>query len=292
MSQKLILVTGSDGQLGNELKRIASSTVNFRFIFTDVAHLDITNKTEVHSFFQKHNPDIIINCAAYTAVDKAESEKEQAFAINATGAENLSIEAKKHNSLLVHVSTDYVFNGESHIPIKETTPVSPQSVYGCSKAEGEKNIIAIGGRSIIIRTSWLYSVFGNNFVKTILRLASERSDLNIVSDQIGAPTNAKDLANAIIAILQNYNDSSEKTQFLHFSNAGVASWFDFAYEIIHMSQLQCRVHPIATTDYPLPAKRPHYSLLDLNKIKTNYNIQPRHWKDALADCLNEINTKL
>ncbi len=284
-----ILVTGANGQLGSELKECVKSMVGFEFLFTDVAELDITNAAQVKDFCERHKPNFIINCAAYTAVDKAETEQELAMLLNATAVKNLAEAAAHVQAYLVHVSTDYVFDGKNFEPYKEADKVNPQSEYGRTKLRGEEFALAYS-RSMVIRTSWLYSTFGNNFVKTMLRLGAEKPTLNVVFDQIGTPTNAADLASCITNIIEKVY--SGKREFVsgvyHYSNEGVCSWYDFAREIMEQGKRPCQVFPIETKDYPTPAKRPHYSVLNKAKIKEIYGVEIPYWKDSLRKYIAQI----
>ncbi|WP_026968960.1 dTDP-4-dehydrorhamnose reductase [Algoriphagus terrigena] len=278
-----ILVTGASGQLGSEIRQI-SSGYPLEFIFTDVAELDITDREAVWSFFQTNYVDAVINCAAYTAVDRAETEIELADKVNHLAAKYLAEAAKEFNVKFVHVSTDYVFDGESFQPYEADSIPNPQSVYGVTKLAGEQAILALNlPNSIVIRTSWVYSTFGNNFVKTMRRLGSERSELNVVADQIGTPTYARDLAICILDILPRLSNNT--TSIYHFSNEGVCSWYDFAMAVMEMSGLDCTVSPIPSTQYPTPAKRPYYSVLSKAKIKADFSIKINHWRVSLQECL-------
>lgn len=280
-----ILVTGANGQLGSELRKIGFSALDEVF-YTDVAELDITDYAAVEKFVKDNEIDTIINCAAYTAVDKAEEEPELAAKINTEAVSNLARAAAKEGCLLIHISTDYVFDGTGTKPYSEKDKPCPVSVYGRTKLAGEEAILKSRCFHIIIRTAWLYSSFGNNFVKTILRLASERTEINVVSDQVGSPTYAGDLAAAIVAIM----DSEERIEhegIYHYSNEGVCSWYDFAAEIVRLSGKECRVKPVTTADYPTKTQRPAYSVLDKSKIKKTFGIEIPEWKDALAKMMNE-----
>jgi dTDP-4-dehydrorhamnose reductase len=283
-----ILVTGSSGQLGSELRALLHAPPSTVF-FTDKKTLDITNKHAIENFCEKNHIEIIINCAAYTAVDKAEEDKVNADTINHLAVRYMAEIAKKQNIKLIHISTDYVFDGKSHKPYTENDTTNPQSVYGHTKLLGEQAIRSINPPgAIIIRTSWLYSSFGNNFVKTMLRLGKERDELGVIFDQIGTPTYAKDLAKAILLILNQQPspiDHQPSTEIYNFSNEGVASWYDFAHEIMRMARIECNVKPIETKEYPTPAARPHYSLLNKTKIKQKYDLTIPHWKDALSSML-------
>jgi len=301
-----ILVTGSNGQLGSEIKNLTQNLAfniqNFNFYFTDKNNLDITNRLKIEEFIIKNKIDIIINCAAYTAVDKAQTEEELANTINNLAVKYLAKISKERDIALIHISTDYVFDGKNYKPYIEADPTNPQSIYGKTKLAGEKAILSIDPpNSLIIRTSWLYSEFGNNFVKTILRLGKEKDSLKVVYDQIGTPTYAKDLAKVILQIIQNSklvrvkqqlrtkeDKIQNSTQIYHYSNEGVCSWFDFAKEIIKMANIKCKVKPIQTKEYPTPADRPHYSLLNKAKIKNDFGIDIPYWKDSLYQCLVKL----
>ena len=283
-----ILITGSKGQLGSELRELSTYYKNLSFTFTDLEELDITNYNALNIFFEKNKFDTIINCAAYTAVDKAETDKENASHLNRNAVKYLAEFASNQNSLLVHISTDYVFDGRNCKPYLETDLTNPKSFYGKSKLDGEVEIIFQSKRAIIIRTSWLYSSYGNNFVKTILKYGKERGKLNVVFDQIGTPTYAADLAFAILEIIPQLN-SKLTIDTYHFSNEGVSSWYDFAKEIVELSNMDCIINPIETKDYPLPAPRPHYSVLDKTKIKKEFHIDIPYWKDSLKKCLKLLN---
>lgn len=282
-----ILVTGSNGQLGNEIRELASNYPNYRFLFTDVAELDITDEATVNAFIAADKPDAIINCAAYTAVDKAETQEDLAFLINAKAAEILAKAAKKHYAFLVHVSTDYVFDGKGYLPLSETDARNPLSVYAKSKFQGEEEIMKNASKAMIIRTSWLYSPFGANFMKTMLKYGSERDSLRVVFDQVGSPTYARDLA---LAILENLQEAAQEngTNIYHFSNEGVTSWYDFALAILEMSGIKCNVEAIVTAEYPLPAIRPFYSVLNKEKFKKKFTYTIPHWRSSLSDCLKRM----
>jgi dTDP-4-dehydrorhamnose reductase len=281
-----ILVTGSNGQLGSEIKK-TSSNYSYSFFFTDRNELDISDEKKVKEFIEKNNIDTIINCAAYTAVDKAEEEKELADKVNHIAVKNLAMLSNEFNLKLVHISTDYVFDGTNYKPYTEDDITNPKSVYGETKLNGEKSIVEINPlNSIIIRTSWVYSSYGNNFVKTMLKLGKEKESLGVIYDQVGTPTFAKDLAKTILDIIPKINN--EKTQVFNYSNEGVLSWYDFAKEIMKMAKLSCKINPIETKDYPTPAKRPHYSLLNKSKIKSSFDVQIPYWKDSLDECLRKL----
>ena len=284
MGKEKILVTGSNGQLGKELQKITNLYADYEFIFHDIDTLDICSPESIAAVIPQ-DTSVIINCAAYTAVDKAETEELIAEKVNADGVRFLAAFAKKHNIHLIHISTDYVFDGKSHIPYKEIDKTNPVSAYGRTKLAGEQAIKLSGCNATIIRTSWLYSSFGNNFVKTILRLGSEREQLSIVSDQIGTPTYAADLASAILTACQK---RKEGFYLYHFANEGVCSWYDFAKEILTLSKSSCKILPIETKDYPTLATRPAYSVFDKQKIKVDLDIEIPHWKDSLIICLQQI----
>lgn len=283
-----ILVTGSNGQLGSELRELSEDVSFWEFIFTDEKELDITREDNVDNFFASFKPDVVINCAAYTAVDKAESEKEKAYLINTEAPGILSRVSAKYDSLLIHISTDYVFDGRSWIPYTENDKINPLSVYGKTKAEGEKAILESAQKAIIIRTSWLYSSYGNNFVKTILRFAKERDFLNIVFDQTGTPTYARDLAKAILQIIPTASKNTGVGIF-HYSNEGVISWYDFAKAIIEEKEISFKINPIVSRDFPQAAPRPFYSVLDKTSIKEKYGIEIPYWRESLRECLKKIN---
>lgn len=282
-----ILITGSKGQLGNEIRVLADDYPDFDFLYTDVDELDITDHLKVEAYFVSNQPQVIINCAAYTAVDKAESDELTAFLINTTAVENLARSAAGIGALMVHVSTDYVFNGKSFLPYCETDQTDPQSVYGRSKLAGEDAVCKYANKAVILRTSWLYSAFGNNFVKTMIRYGKERGKLNVVFDQVGTPTYAKDLAKAILDIIPLALQYSG-TNLFHYSNEGVASWYDFAKTVIAFSGISCEIKPILTKDYPLPAPRPCFSVLDKSKIKAMYKIKIPYWSDSVKDCIQRL----
>ena len=283
---RTVLVTGSNGQLGNCIKEIERNNLNI--IYTDYLELDICDLDKVKSFFKSHDPiDYCVNCAAYTAVDNAEKEPEKAYKINALGPKNLALTCELNNTVLIHVSTDFVFDGEKTEPYKETDLPNPLSIYGKTKWEGENFIQQICSKHIIIRTSWLYSLFGSNFVKTMLRLAETNMSLNIVNDQIGTPTNAYDLAGAILNIidkdscLQKRGESIPFYGTYHYSNEGICSWYDFAKKIFEINNIQIDLVPIPTKSYPTPAKRPLYSVLDKTKIKNTFGINIKTWEESL-----------
>ena len=282
MSKPIALITGQNGQLGNEIKLLSKEYSKFDYVFTDVMELDITDKIKVDEFFNQHKPALCINAAAYTAVDKAETDKELALRINAEAVGNLAENCAKLNSRFIHVSTDYVFDGTATSPYVEDHPVSPVNFYGESKLRGEEIALEKLASTVIIRTSWVYSFFGNNFVKTMLRLMKERESISVINDQFGSPTYAADLAEAIMQIsMMETVDGG----IYHFSNEGIISWYDFAVAIRDLAHLQCKVQPIDTSGYPTPAKRPGYSAMRKEKIKS-LGIQLKDWKDSLQHCLS------
>lgn len=284
-----ILVTGADGQLGREMQ-IASRGSRNRFIFTDIAgeyeRLDITDPQAIADIVREDHVNVIVNCAAYTNVDKAETDPETANLLNNIAAGNLADAMKAVNGTLIHISTDYVFQGDMNIPCREDWPTEPLGVYGKTKLAGEKSIEATGCASIIIRTAWLYSPFGNNFVKTMRDLTSSRESLKVVFDQVGTPTYAGDLAETICRIIEN--GQLDKTGIYHFSNEGVCSWFDFAKAICEMSGNTCDIRPCHSDEFPSPVARPHFSVLDKTKIKQTFGIRIPYWTDSLKRCIEEI----
>jgi dTDP-4-dehydrorhamnose reductase len=283
---KNILVTGGNGQLGSEVQELSKGS-NDNFFFTDVNELDITNIDAIKAFVEANQIDTIINCAAYTAVDRAESDVELANNVNHLATKYLAEVSKTNSIALVHVSTDYVFDGKNYRPYLESDPTSPNGVYGQTKLDGEKAMIAINPKnSLIIRTAWVYSSFGANFVKTMLKLGKDRDQLTVIYDQVGSPTYARDLAQAILDILPQLK--SKNVEIYNYSNEGVLSWYDFAKEIMKMAKIECNISPIETKDYPTPASRPHYSLLNKAKIKAKFNINIPYWKDSLDSCLKEL----
>ena len=279
-----ILVTGANGQLGNSIRKISAKYPLYNFFFTDIPEVDITDITLLEQLVRTNNIRAVINCAAYTAVDKAETEIESAKKINVDGPRNLANIAKKSNIKLIHISTDYVFNGKSNLPLKESDPTDPICMYGKTKLGGEIAIKESGCDSLVIRTAWLYGEFGGNFVKTMLRLGKEREELSVVYDQTGTPTYAADLATAILDLLQK--GFSGYTLY-HYSNEGVISWYDFAKTIFDLSGIRIKLSAIESSEYPTPAKRPAYSVLCKKKIK-EAGIHVPYWRDSLIDCLKAI----
>ena len=287
----VVLITGSNGQLGQAIQSIVGNYPSIDFVFCTSSELNITDKTNCETVFEKYKPQFCINAAAYTAVDKAESEPEKAFAINVTGAQNVAEVCKTHNTILLHVSTDFVFDGdkknvtlsEVEVPYTEDDIPNPAGIYGLTKLQGEQAIESTWEKHFIIRTSWVYSQFANNFMKTMLRLASERDSLSVVSDQIGTPTNAVDLAEALVKIIQFcQTEPVEVYGIYNFSNEGQCSWYDFANEIFRVNSISINLQPIPTTAYPTPAKRPAYSVLDKSKIKEVFSIEIKNWENSLA----------
>ena len=284
-----VLVTGSNGQLGSEIRLLAPS-YSHQFLFTDVQELDITDKVALHDFLVKNEVNVILNCAAYTAVDKAEEDFITADKVNHLAVKYLAQEAKELGIKLLHISTDYVFNGQAFMPYQVGDATDPKSVYGVTKRAAEEEMILLQiPNSIIIRTSWVYSTFGNNFVKTMRRLGAEKDQINVIADQIGSPTYARDLALCMLEILPKITNSS--TEVYHFSNEGVSSWYDFAVAIMELSGLSCQVNPIPSAQYPTPAKRPFYSVLDKSKIKLDYGIKFPHWRESLKMCIQNLDAQ-
>ena len=283
-----VLVTGCYGQLGRALQQLADNDQSHRWTFTDIDTLDITNDNDVEHCFDTNEIDVCINCAAYTAVDKAEDEPELAKLVNTTAPMVLAEACLRHNALLIHISTDYVFDGQASEPYPVDAPVNPQSVYGKSKAFGEQFIRESGCNHIIIRTAWLYSSTGKNFVKTMLSLADTHDEINVVNDQRGCPTWAHDLAKAIVALMRHYGSNPVQETF-HFTNEGQITWFEFAQAIMEIGGKTCKVNPITTDQYPTKAKRPAYSVLDLSKTKEVTGVEIPFWRDSLEKCIKEIN---
>ncbi len=287
MQSKRILVTGANGQLGSEMRKLGSVSPN-EYIFTDVQELDITNKEAVMSFVEQNGVNIIVNCAAYTNVDRAEDDEATAELINATAVGNLAEAAKAVDGTLFHVSTDYVFGADGNTPRSEDMPTNPLGVYGRTKLSGEQAIAEVGAKAIIIRTAWLYSEFGNNFLKTMLRLTAEKESLNVVFDQVGTPTYAGDLALVIFSIIEG-NLYAGNEGVYHFSNEGVCSWYDFANEIaIAAGNINCNIQPCHSSEFPSKVTRPPYSVLDKTKIKQTFGVDIPHWRDSMLYCLERL----
>ena len=287
MQSKRVLVTGANGQLGSEMRKLGAVSPN-EYIFTDVAELDITNREAVMTFVAENNINIIVNCAAYTNVDKAEDNEATAELINATAVRNLAEAVKAVDGTLFHVSTDYVFGAEGNTPRTEDMPTSPLGVYGVTKLHGEQAITEVGAKALIFRTAWLYSEFGNNFLKTMLRLTAEKESLNVVFDQVGTPTYAGDLAMTIFSIIEgDYYAGNEGVY--HFSNEGVCSWYDFVQEIATvMRHDKCKINPCHSSEFPSKVTRPPYSVLDKTKIKKTFGVDIPHWRESMIYCLKRI----
>lgn len=282
---KNILVTGANGQLGNEMRLLAEVNKEYTYFFTDVAELDICDEQAVMNFVTAHQIDIIVNCAAYTAVDKAEDNQELCDKLNHVAPGYLAKAIQTRGGYLVQVSTDYVFDGTAHVPYTEEQPTCPDSVYGTTKLAGEQEAMKYCANTMIIRTAWLYSTFGNNFVKTMLHLGREKDSLGVIFDQIGTPTYARDLAVAIFAAIHK----GIIPGIYHFSNEGVCSWYDFTQMIHHLADIKtCKLRPLHTEEYPTKAKRPHYSVLDKTKIKDIYGIEIPYWVDSLKECIDKL----
>lgn len=283
---KKIIVSGANGQIGKSFQKIVFDWQAYEFHFYDRENLDITNKKSLDDVFTTHRPDVFINCAAYTAVDRAESERERAYAINAEALDFITGACISHDTLLVHFSSDYVYDNGMNVAMNEKSPTTPKSIYAQSKKMGEEVIAQSPVNAIIIRTSWVYSEFGHNFLKTMLKFGKEKSTLNIVNDQIGAPTYAGDIATAVMKMLkQSVADPIVGCQILNFSGEGKISWFDFASYIFEVAGIEIDIHPIPSSDYPTPATRPKWSVLDLTEIKSRYGIAPKYWKESVRECI-------
>ena len=282
---KNILITGANGQLGNEMRVLSAENKEYTYFFTDVAELDICNAQAILDFVKANDINVIVNCAAYTAVDKAEESIELCTKLNADAVGYLAEAAEANGAEFIQISTDYVFDGTAHVPYQETEPTCPNSVYGHTKLAGEQNALTLCSRSMVIRTAWLYSTFGNNFVKTMIRLGKERDSLGVIFDQIGTPTYARDLARAIFAAIRQ----GVVPGIYHFSNEGVCSWYDFTKAIHRLAGITtCQVKPLHTEEYPTPAKRPHYSVLDKSKIKATFGIEVPYWEESLQECIYQM----
>ena len=282
---KNILITGANGQLGNEMRVLSAENKEYTYFFTDVAELDICNAQAILDFVKANDINVIVNCAAYTAVDKAEESIELCTKLNADAVGYLAEAAEANGAEFIQISTDYVFDGTAHVPYQETEPTCPNSVYGHTKLAGEQNALTLCSRSMVIRTAWLYSTFGNNFVKTMIRLGKERDSLGVIFDQIGTPTYARDLARAIFAAIRQ----GVVPGVYHFSNEGVCSWYDFTKAIHRLAGITtCQVKPLHTEEYPTPAKRPHYSVLDKSKIKATFGIEVPYWEESLQECIYQM----
>ena len=284
---KNILITGSNGQLGSEIKDRSGKHPQFNFFFTDIEELDLTDRQAVEYFFKQNNIDTCINCAAYTAVDKAEDKRDLALLVNAEAVQILSRVCSQHDAFLIHISTDYVFDGRNYKPYNESDPPSPDSYYGLTKLKGEEAVFAFCNKAVIVRTSWLYSAYGNNFVKTMIRLGKEKETIGVVVDQIGTPTYAGDLASTLLEIVAKH-DGNNINEIYHFSNEGAISWYDFAKTIMQEANLNCQVNPIESKDFPAKANRPFYSVLNKAKIKNDFNIEIPYWLDSLKIVINKL----
>ena len=280
-----ILITGANGQLGNEMRILGAQQSQHKLFYTDVEDLDITNKSAIYDYVSNNDIELIVNCAAFTAVDRAENEEPLARLLNALAVLNLGEVATEKGAKIIHISTDYVFDGKAYTPYRETDCPNPASAYGRTKLEGEQLLMQACPAAVIIRTAWLYSEFGNNFVKTMLRLGRERDSLNVVFDQIGSPTYALDLAQAIMTII---NADKWIAGVYHFTNEGVCSWYDFTKAIHQLAGIECNVTPIRSEQYPTPTERPHYSVLDKAKIKEDYGVAVPHWHEALQRCVSKL----
>ena len=282
---KNLLITGANGQLGNEMRVLSAEYPEYSYFFTDVEELNICNEQAVMDYVEDHQIHVIVNCAAYTAVDKAEEDVELCTKLNADAVGYLAKAAEAFGAEFIQISTDYVFDGTAHIPYQETEPTCPNSVYGSTKLAGEQNALTLCTRSMVIRTAWLYSTFGNNFVKTMIRLGRERDSLGVIFDQVGTPTYARDLARAIFAAIRQ----GVTPGIYHFSNEGVCSWYDFTKAIHRLAGITtCNVKPLHTSEYPTKAKRPHYSVLDKRKIKEVYHVEIPYWEESLKECIYQM----
>lgn len=285
MQKPTILITGAGGQLAKSIADIQNLYSQYHFLFYSKAELPLEDRAKLLTVFEAVRPQFCINCAAYTAVDKAESDKEGAFLVNANAVKDLAEVCATVDAKLIHLSTDYVFDGESPVPYKETDLVDPVNIYGASKAKGEEWVLTFNPQTIVIRTSWVYSEYGNNFVKTIMRLMKEKEQLNIVNDQVGAPTYASDLAHALIKIISS---PRWKSGIYHYCNDGKASWYDFAYAIKKLTGSDCILHPVPSSAYPVAARRPRFSLLDASKIRKEYNVDIPFWESSLKKCIQNM----
>ena len=286
---KKILVTGANGQVGSELQYLSKNYPDLEFIFTDVAEMDITKTESISAMFAKHQFEYVIHCAAYTAVDKAEENEELAYKINVIGSKNLAQSCTLHHIPLIQLSTDYVYHNSQNTPFKEGDETNPQGVYAKTKLEGDEIALKIHPNTMILRTSWVYSSFGHNFVKTMIKLGNDRDCLNVVFDQIGTPTYARDLAEAILILIDEVEegelDKSDLSGVFHYSNEGVASWYDFAVAIMELKEIDCDVYPIVSAKYPTPAARPPFSVLDKAKFRDTFGLVIPHWREGLVRCL-------
>ncbi len=288
MSKPLIAVTGKNGQLGSELNNLSALFTAFDFHLTDKEDLDLTSQEALETYFATHQPAYFVNCAAYTAVDKAETDKDTAFLVNATSVGYIAALCHRYNTVLIQISTDYVFNGVGHVPYSEDDATDPVNHYGYTKLEGERQAFEHNLHTIILRTSWVYSEYGHNFVKTMLRLMNERPEISVVNDQHGSPTYALDLANAIMAIIRYCQQSPVPSGIYHFSNEGPITWHEFAMAIKEMTGSTCVVNAIPSAQFPTPAKRPTFSVLDKQKIQSVFSIKPNDWRESLKSCLEKM----
>lgn len=286
VSKKTVLVTGANGQLANEIKVLSSGYPGYQFLFAAKEDLPIENGEALKVFFQKNKIDYCINCAAYTAVDKAENEREKAFLINADAVGKLANICLAHQAKLIHISTDYVYDGSVHHPLKENNSVGPVNTYGASKLKGEELALNENPSTLIIRTSWVYSSFGNNFVKTMMRLFKEKNEINVINDQTGTPTYAADLAEVIMKLIEKTERGENFSGIVNYSNSGVTTWYEFANEIKLLVNSHCKINPISTSAYPTAAKRPLYSVLDTSKIKQLLHLEIPFWKESLKKCID------
>jgi len=290
-TREKIMVTGANGQLGLSIRDIAPAFPQYEFIFLSKDDLPVTDHKALSTSFATHSPQWLINCAAYTAVDRAEAEKDLAMQVNAEAVGMMAAITREQHCGFIHISTDYVFDGNDDQPYKEDHPTSPQNIYGLTKLEGEKKAIEFNADTIIIRSSWIYSEHGRNFVKTMIRLMAEKKEINVVNDQYGNPTYARDLGEAILEIIRKSHQPlaiSHQPSFLHFANRGILSWYDFALGIKELTNSNCIVYPIPTSQYPTPARRPHYSALDTKKIEIDFGIVIKDWKTSLAECIKRM----
>ena len=292
MAKPIVLIVGAAGQVGNEFRFLAFTNPHFQCLFVDVDLLDITKSKQVQLFFERNRPNYVVNCAAYTAVDRAETDVKLATKINVNGARNLAKACQTFGAVLIHLSTDYVYHNNQNTPFKETDRTSPKGIYAKTKLRGDLAALKFNDATLILRTSWVYGSFGHNFVKTMLRLAKERDSLSIVFDQIGTPTYARDLAKAILKIIQKIENQEISREILrgvfHYSNEGVTSWYDFTKAIFDLRDIHCRVLPIESSAYPTPVERPPFSVLNKAKIKATFGIEIPHWRDSLVECLKEL----
>ncbi len=288
MAKPIIAVTGKNGQLGSELQQLVNTLPAFDFVFTDHDEMDLKDTAAIEQFFQQYQPVYFIHGAAYTAVDKAETEKDLAYAINATATGVIAAQCNLYHTVLIYISTDYVFNGMSHLPYEPDDKPDPINHYGYTKLAGEQLAMDNNLHTIVIRTSWVYSSYGHNFVKTMLRLMKERTDISVVNDQSGSPTYAADLAKTIIDVIRFCTFHPPVRGIFHYSNQGHISWYDFAVAIQQMAHLPCKVHPITTDQYPTPAPRPVYSVMDKEKIKSVFGVEIKNWQVSLKACMNKL----